>query len=94
MSKIYLGTTVELEVGIKATKTGEPTDVDSNLIRILRPSGDLAEPSLSHTGAGQYEGTYDPEETGLHKVVFIGKGKVKVTGPATFRVHDPGVSID
>lgn len=93
MSKIYLGTTVAIEAEVKGAKTGEFIDVGTNLLRILRPNGDLDEPSLKHASTGKYEGTYDPGEVGSHKVVFIGRGDVKVTGSTTFRVHDPGASV-
>lgn len=94
MSKIYLGTTVEIECEVQSTKTGEAIDVDPKLLRIRRPSGELDEPTLTREETGKYVGTYDPVEKDRHKLVFIGKGAVKVTGPATFQVHDPGVSIE
>jgi hypothetical protein len=92
--QVPLGTTVEIEVGVEVTKTKEAADVESDSLRIKRPNGELDEPSVKHEGIGSYLCTYDPQETGTHWVVFIGKGDANVTGPARFKVIDPGVSID
>ena len=93
MKAIPLGNTAIIKAEVENTETGEAIDPSEDLFRILRPDGKLAEPSVEHPKAGLYLCAYDPEETGVHKLVFIGKGENKVVGPGAFRVTDPGVPI-
>ncbi len=75
-------------------RKGDPVDPDNPIWRVLEPSGELAEPSMTRVSTGVFEGEFDHKEDGVHRLLYRGDPPHKTGKEVAWRVKVPKVPRD